>query len=67
LNFFTHRYPGFVCFLLNTSQRFTLRRAKACLHARDDLFRPGLDTPEDLLQHHFIHRNQQHRRIILAD
>ena len=58
LNFFTHRYPGFACFLLNTSQRFTLRRAKACLHASDDIFCASFYVCEDLLQHDFIHRDQ---------
>ncbi len=32
-------------------------------HAADHFFHSGLDPPNHVLQHHFIHRDQEHRRI----
>jgi len=33
-------------------------------YAGDDFFRAGFDTPNHLLQHHLVHRHQEHRRVI---
>jgi hypothetical protein len=64
LDLLADRDPGFPRLPFNVSQRFALRRPELRFYARNDFLRAGLNTSDHLLQHHFIHCNQEHRRVI---